>query len=389
MNEGLIPGLDRGERPPPPFPPPFPMVAFIGDSIVNNMGAKTSVGTWSGAGAAWSQWAQLYAGGRFLVGAQIGYPGATSSVVRQYVLPQLLADVRAPMSVKPGYCVVLAGTNDGTIFADTRAALTGIYDTLTAEGIIPILCTLTPRVSIGVGHQRINSWIRWYGATNGLHVIDFAAASTLNDPSSGAWLSGLTGDGLHPNSAGAKAMGQVMATAFAGWDMLNWVPPFSQINADPNNLISTTNALLVTDTNSDGTPDGWTASLGTGGTSALASAAAPGLGNTMTVTRGTATCIQASPGLTWATGALLAMAVRLEVTVAGTSPDAMYAFLYGGFPYAWSTSLDVPAGSVMCALVRPPSGSTLAGRVMISGGDGTAVKVTQPSAISLTALGIA
>lgn len=392
MNFGIISGLDRGDPPEiQPPPPAFPSFSALGDSITSLAGARSNFDTINAGG--WPGWASGLAGGEILVASVYGEASKTSQEIRTRVLPLFLNDVRSGRGIKPGYCVVLAGTNDpGAIsFESTKQALEAIWKAIKDEGIIPILCTLTPRTGAnGTGYQKINSFIRLYGAANRLRVVDFATAPTLTDNSTGAWITGLSGDGLHPNGAGAKAMGAVLAAYFRKWDMCGWIPPLTQANADANNLYGT-NGLMI---NYSATapygdvPTGFSMS-GTGASISLAPATSPALGNTATLTKGSGDLAFFFPSITWAANNVVAFAMRAEVTVAGVSPQITLAMLYGGIPFAWTgIDQDMPAGSVFTGICRFGTGASLGGRVIITGGTGTIVKVSQITAVNLTALGI-
>lgn len=384
MNNGTLSGVSR-PGPRSPIWDQQPVVAFLGDSITINGGTKTVTGTFNGTGQCWQQWASMLSGGRFFVGTISGAGSMTTLRLQQQYLKQILIDARDPF-VRTGYCVVLAGTNDAgnsIEFAQTKWAFNKIFDTLLAAGIEPILCTLTPR-SGAIAYQRINSWLRYTAMTRGWKLIDFATAPTLAHNNNGQWLSGLSDDNIHPNEAGAKAMGQFVADRFLEWGILGrGLPWITNANADGLNLVSTTNSLLITDTNADGTPDGWTLT-GTGATSALAAAASPGLGNRMSVTRASASTSSLSTSFNSTGNNLYVAAMRCESTVAGTSPSVQFgAMATATRRYTFTATTDVPAGCVLTGLVyHPVTYSTQAG-VTISAGDGTVARITQPTIYNL------
>jgi lysophospholipase L1-like esterase len=367
-----------------------PVVSFLGDSITVNGGTKTVIGTFNGTGQCWQQWASMLSGGRFFVGSVIGGGSLTTLRIQQQHLNTIVNDAieARRFGIRVGYCVVLAGTNDAgnsIEFGQTKQAFNRIFDTLVAAGIEPILCTLTPR-SGAIAYQRINSFLRYTAMTRGWKLIDFAIAPTLAHNNDGTWLSGLSDDAVHPNEAGAKAMGQVVADTFNEWGILGrGLPWITNANADGLNLVSTTNSLLITDTNADGTPDGWTLT-GAGATSALAASATPGLGNRMTVTRASASTTQLSTSFNSTGDNLYVATMRCESTVAGTTPSVQFgAMATASRRYTFTTGVDVPAGSVLTGLVYHPTTYSTQSGVTISAGDGTVARITQPTIYNLTA----
>ena len=393
MNDGLINGLERSAPPEPALRQlGISSVAFLGDSLIANGLAgsvQTSTGVQNLNGLAWYQWAQLESAGRWLINAVQAQSGIAASTVRDRYLPAVLQDWASPYGIKPNYCVVLIGVNDASLsvpFTMTQKAMLSIWRRLARAGVEPILCTLTPRSSMTAGHLLISQWVRWYANRHGLKLLDFAAQSTIAHNNSGNWLSGLSDDNLHPNETGAKAMGSYVSAKFTEWGINQWTPPFASLNADTQNLYSTSNALLVTDTNADGVPDGWTIS-GTSATSALA-AASTGLGNEMTLTSASANATLTSGDGAATAGSWVVMSARISSTVAGSAPSVQFAPFYGAFTYAFSAGISVPAGSVMSRVFWSPAARSQPWRLAITVGNGTVAKISQPSMFSLTALGI-
>jgi lysophospholipase L1-like esterase len=121
--------------------------------------------------------------------------------------------------------IVLAGTNDiGDRSADAAQIVAGLGQLVAqghAAGKRMLLGTLPPMlgaVSASYGDQaaederaQVNAWIRGGGGADG--VVDFDAA--LRDPARPGHLSGAldSGDGLHPNLAGYRAMADAVARA--------------------------------------------------------------------------------------------------------------------------------------------------------------------------------
>lgn len=389
MNNGLIPGMAPALPGASPFVrPQIPVVDFIGDSITINGGTKTRTGPVSFTSAAWMQWASMQAQGKFLVGRVDGLAGITTEMLYSRYLPRALND---PSPIKAGYCVVLIGTNDsgaGYLWRYTET-MKKIVAALIANGVEPILCTLTPRSSNS--RQPQSNWIRHYAQQNGLKCIDFAVDPTLTHADSGNWLAGLSDDNVHPNAVGAKAMGSVVYNAFNAWGILRNNPPFSAQNSDSFSLVSPTNALMVTDTNADGVPDGWSLT-GSGATSSLA-ASPYGVGQEMTVTAAAAATTIETGSRPCTPGAFISFATRFQVTTAGTTPSVILrAYKHGtAYNYEFTATVDVPAGYVLAGMLEIPTG--LASNVSyvsaaITPGDGTVVKVSQPTIYDLRAQGV-
>ena len=360
----------------------LPMVAFLGDSISNPAGStKTGTGSVQFGAKCWQIWASMLSGGKFLVGHIGGAGGATTATVVSTWLPALIAE--ATPVIAPKACVVLIGTNDaGTAvaFATTKANLISIWTGLSAAGIEPILCTLTPR-SGAVAYQQINAFIRWYAAANGHKLIDFAQAPTLCHNNDGTWLSGLASDGIHPTDLGAKAMGQIVADKFAEWGMLTSGPWLTPAQADGMNTISATNSLMMTDTGADGVPDSW-ALTGSGGTSALASAT---IGNKATVTRAAATTTLLSTGVTIPANVYVAVGMRISATVAGVSPEVEFRALSCNPKwFTFKATCDVPEGCVLTGIVLVTSSNPAISGVSINAGDGSVAVFSQPTIYDLT-----
>lgn len=391
MNYGGADGL----APPNAAKAPFirsqiPVVDFIGDSITtlglpSGITPKLRTGPVSFTGKAWYAWASMQAKGGFLVGAVDGLSGMTSRDIAGYYANRMLAD---PSPIKAGYCLIHIGTNDAFVTHQTKEAIKRLSDLLISSGVEPILSTIAPRGSYQ-GERRSN-WIRLYAQQNGLKCVDFATDPLITHNDSGNWLSGYSDDNVHPNDAGAKAMGTVLYNHFADWGILRNKVPMSMRNGDDMTLAYPSNALMMTDTNADGVPDGWTLT-GAGATGALADAAL-GLGNELTITRASASTAVESTGRTVTAGALVSCAVRVQATMAGTTPSVTISAYKQNttFLYEFTTTVDIPAGYILAGLVSIPGGLAAYAASMkaaITAGDGTVVKLSQPTIYDLTARG--
>jgi lysophospholipase L1-like esterase len=301
------------------LPPSGRVMMAMGDSIIAN-GANDSVsGSVTVTGGRlneknWLAWATMLSGGKITYGGLAATGGYTTAQVLATHLPTVLA-------AKPDACLVLAGTNDtvaSTPLATSIANLTSMYAQLLAAGILPIACTLPPRTGATSGDNtlrtQLNIWIVRYARTNGIPMVDFYG-TLVDTATAGSYLAALTADGVHPNGAGAKAMGQAMADSMATW--LSPVTPFlSQNNTDP--ALGLSNSLNLTDTNADGVPDNWTIS-GTGAVGTLVTDAAV-KGKYYVATRGSADLTaQMAAAITAAAGDKIYLGVKLMSTVEATS----------------------------------------------------------------------
>jgi lysophospholipase L1-like esterase len=181
--------------------------------------------------------------------------GFTTAQVRATHLPTVL-------SLRPGMCVVLAGTNDfgnfsdATLFAAWQADMTAMYTALLANGTLPIAATLPATNNVGGTYTKLtqaNVWITRTATRLGIPLVDFYGATTADN---GNYAAGLNSDNVHPSAAGAKVMGTAL------WTLLQNVVPQSSVyisqdqpSIDTTRILS--NELFLTDTNADGVPDNW------------------------------------------------------------------------------------------------------------------------------------
>lgn len=249
-------------------------VVALGDSLTIGNGDRPNgiLGNTS-----WYTWAGLLSGGRIRTvrGGNAGVAGQNAEMIRTRIESHI-----APLDAD--YCVVLAGTNDMTATPDiagTMSHLIAIYDELAAIGKRPVAATIPPRTTNGTQVPALNYHIAHHAAQRGMPVIDFYSA--LVDPATGAMRAEYNTDGIHPNEAGAKAMGQVAAQVLTS--LPGFVAPLL-VGAvgDTGNLLP--NGVFIGDVNTDGVADTWTPT-GTGGVATYSlSSDADALGNWQRVT---------------------------------------------------------------------------------------------------------
>lgn len=244
------------------------IVNWVGDSIAPTKATSTGYGTTSaGAGvqlgaADMLAWAHLLSNARVLYGKVAGVSGERAD----QMAARIVADA---LSSGGQWCGITTGTNDasaGHTAAQFATSIREMCAAIVAAGMTPILTTGVPNPSTGSPNQRLlmdryRRFLTSYAADNGWPLVDWY--SVLVDTATGGFLSGFdSGDGIHPNSAGKKAMGQALADALTPY-LPPWASPVATINtaAQTANLIP--NPLFLTDSNADGVPDSWTKSGGT------------------------------------------------------------------------------------------------------------------------------
>ena len=162
----------------------------------------------------------------------------------------------------PNVFHLLAGTNDvgfGIMpHEETIANLRWMIREAKKLGCVVFIGTIPPRSDNDAlldDIEAVNVAIRSLAATEGAHLIDYHSA--LVDPANGRYKSGYTLDNLHPSIGAQKVMANVAAEVMNRVLVQGSLPVATSQRAEARNLIP--NACFLTDTNADGTPDGWTA----------------------------------------------------------------------------------------------------------------------------------
>ena len=136
-----------------------------------------------------------------------GINGETAQEIRA----RLTRDVLGP---RPAYAIILAGVND--IFGGERAEnverhLAAMYADVLDAGVVPVAATVLPYNSATARASgdilTLNAWIENLTKVLGILFCDTHAA--VADPADSNRLRG-TPDGLHPDVAGYRAMGEAL-----------------------------------------------------------------------------------------------------------------------------------------------------------------------------------
>lgn len=395
--------------------PNNPFHASLGDSITANGIAGSSASSVTASSRNWGQWAASMSGRRFAHVATIGTGGYRTDQIITDLLPLMLSKTAQNGNAfpTPGRVSVLAGTNNmgqigGTdsygrtiTIATTLTDLQTIYNQLLAAGMTPIACALTPRNDIVDNIMKLNAGIAQLAAQMGLLFVDFYNGCV--DPTTGGLASGynISGDSVHPNATGAKAMGQILANA------LNFLPVSLPDLRYQNNNIMWANSLFLTDVGGDGIPDGWSGNINGHATPSILSGESGIIGNAFAITMTdnvAGATFPRSPTLAAVPGDWVAFTVKLSYAPAGTTPSgAVYlkqlspspGNTFAGFDLSNVASPAVPPVSTggyidLYKVIRVPAGATTGvGVEMAASGTGSVLKIAQCGAYNLTAMGLA
>jgi lysophospholipase L1-like esterase len=377
-------------------------LAGLGDSITANGvngGADLSAGVIGQLGPRnWLMWASLLSGGRLPYAGIAATGGFTTQQIIDTHLPTMLAAIRAG---RVGTVAVLCGTNDigaSVPVSTITANLAYIYSQLRSAGAQVVACMLTPRESspgvadIGANRAALSRVNAWIASRKNVLIADFHTPLVT---AAGLWVSGMNGDNVHPATAGAKVMGQVLADVLAKTPTSTpWLAATSESTSGAG--YSQIGNPLMTDTNADGTPDGVTASGATCSTNTTGT----GLrGNYLRAAAQSAATgfVTVGNGVAAAVGDSLVFSARVRSAVESLSGSCDIGLwsapsnaTHIATLAAWDR--DIPDGAVLSFVAQVPAKGTDPNVTLMlkaRGAAGAYVEVAQVTGINATALALA
>jgi lysophospholipase L1-like esterase len=324
--------------------------------------------------------------GNLLAGSPIDVLGV--SATSGYTADQVIA-THLPVAVAaaPTYCTVWVGGNDALAAGDTvDATLLGkirtICQALEAVGTIPILCSFPPATGILPAElDRYNTWVATEAQTKGYPFLDFF--SVLVNPANGAYKSGYSDDGVHPNGNGTAAMAPLVRDLFL---QISTTLGRAQL-ASWNGLTGPASNPLLT-LGSANTPTGWTA-IGSPTLALGASSTYPG--NEWTVTRTGSDGIAFGPQISCTNGDEWDFCCRVSAApgVSGTWSIGVLDNTGSAFHgYAFNQRLAI-TGDVILHWRGVVTGgrTTMQAMLAVGGASGAQIKVGQMTLRNLTTEG--
>lgn len=234
-------------------------------------------------------WTALLSGNRLRCGGIFAHGSYTAAQIQTVYLPQILAQADLP-----GVVVVNVGRND--VFSSGALTTYGqILDSLLSAGILPVVTSAPPANALSFYvPPKWNAQLHRECAKRGVPFIDIYSALVDDGTGSqgaGYYKSTYNSDNTHPSEIGAKAWAQAIVTAISS---TGWFPFYSDTFAPAHNVyngdtasypMSSANAVMVLDSNSDGVPDTWTKTGGNAGDT-LSLVTEPGVpGKMLSITR--------------------------------------------------------------------------------------------------------
>lgn len=279
-------------------------------------------------------WTALLSSSRLRFGGVFAHGGWTTTQIRDVYLPLVLAQ-----DPKPVACVVNVATNDGWSISSAMPVALDIIDQLIDNGILPIVTAAPPRggslVSATIGPIRWNHRMAEECAERGIPFVDSHAV--LSDDGSGVagsgnYLTRYNYDNTHPSEIGAKAWAQAIVDAVGSSSRVVASVNTPTVNNYSGDAVvfpggtQASNILMLTDTNADGIPDGWSKNQGNAGDT-VALVTEPGVkGKMFKVTRvdnGTTDPIYLSGNLTINSQERYRAIVQIKTTGVDAAYDAL------------------------------------------------------------------
>lgn len=221
--------------------PPAPSVIIFGDSVTAQNGTgPDSVGLTSASmlsGRGYWVWASQFMGQRLKFVRNAGISGNTTA--------QMLARIDADVLAYPsGWVVVAGGINDisnGVDPATTISNLTTIITKLKDDNRRVILMTPLPSIYYDTttkkdAWSKIYKWTLDTAPTLFPGVVTVDTARPLINLATGAPLTGLTIDGVHPSDLGAQRMGKAIADALSL--VIPPKPPYFRHGIEPGTVLA-------------------------------------------------------------------------------------------------------------------------------------------------------
>lgn len=368
-----------------------PIVGAIGDSITKaGYTAPTSSTGPVYTAINYLMWGSVLSNGGFRIGPTHATGGYTTAQILAEHVPAYIA-----ATPRPGYAIVHCGTNDigsGVAAATTRANLSSIWGQLWAAGITPILTTILPRSDMAGSSANpilvMNTFIARQALLNGWPLVDLF--TPMVEPVAVTIKPGQFTDPQHPNSAGAKLMGQTIADTISR--VVNGAgrtpPPLATGNTWPNTSFSSPNNALMINATS-GLPTEWFLSGGTTagtGLSVTAMAANEGVGNWFNFTcAGNSTGYKTS-GSTVVPGNRIAIGFRFKSTGGPLSISVNWS----NSLWKWDLDSAVTLGTFYQEIVVPASYANANPPLQFwSTQTGATISIGQVTMMDLTALGLA
>ena len=222
--------------------------------------------------SSWWKSACRASGGTMIAGTNAGITGNTSA--------QIAARYAADVPTGARLVTLMEGSNDasnGVTVAAHVSAMRTTIEGLLARGQLPLFAGTPPRNS-------------YAGIMHAYRLADYALAREYQIPfalpweayahtdGSGSWASSASTDGIHPTTAVQEAAGIKAWQQWTGQTPAIMLPTAQAITIGAIQ----SNAMMLTDTNADGIPDGWSSTAASGATKVNALASA-GLGNWFSV----------------------------------------------------------------------------------------------------------